>query len=392
MSTSAQPGRTWPLVGRTAELDDLDALLASTAGGEGGTVLVEGEAGIGRTGLVEALTSSAHLLSLELRAARATPDRPAPFALLADALLVHPPGVARGPVETELLDLLDALHADGRSVPAAGASTAQRHHRAAELFAALLRRRGDSSPWVLVLEDVHDADAASLGVLHDLAHEGDVPRALVVLTMRPVPSRAVLSTVVDAWVRAGARYLELRPLGPLATVELAERLVGGSVGPALRGTLATTGGNPRLVTDVVRTARSAGALEARDGVVDVQGAAWLPALDALVRSRLEYLDEDVVDLLAHASVLGTSFVVTDLAVLSGCPVPDCWRTLRVALAAGVVHARADRLVFRHDLVRGALYSGLDERRRRTMHARAAWTLQEAGAPTQIVAGHLERAR
>ena len=146
------------------------------------------------------------------------------------------------------------------------------------------------------------------------------------------------------------------------------------------------------MTDVVRTARSAGALEARDGVVDVQGAAWLPALDALVRSRLEYLDEDVVDLLAHASVLGTSFVVTDLAVLSGCPVPDCWRTLRVALAAGVVHARADRLVFRHDLVRGALYSGLDERRRRTMHARAAWTLQEAGAPTQIVAGHLERAR
>ena len=75
----------------------------------------------------------------------------------------------------------------------------------------------------------------------------------------------------------------------------------------------------------------------------------------------------------------------------GGPVP-LRETLRVALAAGVVHARADRLVFRHDLVRGALYSGLDERRRRTMHARAAWTLQEAGAPTQIVAGHLERAR
>lgn len=397
MSTSAEPGRTWPLVGRAAELDDLDDLLASATAGHGATVLVEGEAGIGRTGLVEALASSARLLGLELRPARATRDRDRPFAVLSDALLAHPPGVRRGPVETELADLLESLDVDARrGAPRGGRRggelAAERVARATELFAAMLRRRGDGGPWVLVLEDVHDADDASLAVLHALAHEGDLPGALVVMTMRPMPTRPDLSAVVDAWIRAGARYVELRPLGPLATVELAERLVGGSVGPALRGTLATTGGNPRFVTDVVRTARSAGALETRDGVVDVQGAAWLPALDTLVRSRLEYLDDEVLDLLAHASVLGTSFVVTDLAALVGVPVPDCWRTLRVALAAGLVHARADRLVFRHDLVRGALYAGLDDPRRRAMHARAAWALREAGAPTRIVAGHLERAR
>ncbi|QHT57985.1 AAA family ATPase [Cellulomonas sp. H30R-01] len=393
MSTSAEPGRTWPLVGRAAELDDLDDLLASAAGGHGATVLVEGEAGIGRTGLVDALGSSARLLSLGLRTARATPERPQPYALLSDALLAHPPGVARGPVESELADLIDALRADVRRATVRGVALAEeRRARAVELFAALLRRRGDGGPWVLVLEDVHDADAASLDVLRALAHEGDVPGALVVMTFRPVPVRTDLSHVVDAWVRAGARPVELRPLGPAATVELAQRLVGCSVGPALRGALATTGGNPRFVTDVVRTARSAGALEARDGVVDVHGAAWLAALDTLVRTRLDYLDDDVLDLLAHASVLGTSFVVTDLATLVSRPVPDCWRTLRVALAAGLVHARADRLVFRHDVVRGALYAGLDEPRRRAVHARAAWALREAGAPTQIVAGHLERAR
>lgn len=393
MSTSAEPGRTWPLVGRAAELDDLDDLLASAADGHGATVLVEGEAGIGRTGLVEALASSARLLSLGLRAARATAERPEPYALLSDALLVHPPGVARGPVESELADLIDALRADVRRATVRGVALAEeRRARAVELFAALLRRRGDGGPWVLVLEDVHDADPASLDVLRALAHEGDVPGALVVMTFRPVPVRTDLSRVVDAWVRAGARPVELRPLGPAATVELAQRLVGGSVGPALRGALATTGGNPRFVTDVVRTARSAGALETRDGVVDVRGAAWLAALDTRVRTRLDYLDDDVLDLLAHASVLGTSFVVTDLATLVSCPVADCWRTLRVALAAGLVHARADRLVFRHDVVRGALYASLDEPRRRAVHARAAWALREAGAPTQIVAGHLERAR
>src|SRR6478735_12354428 len=365
MSTSAEPGRTWPLVGRAAELDDLDDLLSTAADGVGVTVLLEGEAGIGKTSLVDAIRGSARLLDVELRTAQASAMRGWSFALLADAL--------------------EAMHADpAHSVP--------RHARAAELFAALLRRRGDARPWALVLEDVHEADGASLEVLLQLAHEGAVPRALVVLTMRPVPYRPELAAVVAAWTRAGARYLELRPLNARATVELAENLVGGPVGPSLRGTLATTGGNPRLVADVVRTARSAGALVRSDGVVDSTGVGWLTPLDEVVRRRVEYLGSDVLTLLGQASVLGTSFVMADLASLAGDPVADCWRTLRHGLAAGVVRARGDRLVFGHDLVREALYNGLAPDERRTLHARAAQALRRAGAPSQIVTGHLERAR
>jgi predicted ATPase len=265
-----------------------------------------------------------------------------------------------------------------------------------ELFAALLRRRGDARPWVLVLEDVHLADDASLDVLLRLAREGAVPRALVVLTLRPVPYRPALSPVIAAWTRAGARYVELRPLSSSAVVELGERLAGGALGPSLRGTLSMTGGNPRLVADVVRTAQAAQALSAvggvQDGVLDTSGSGWLEPLATLVRSRLDYLGPDVLELLRQASVLGASFVVSDLASLVGDPVPDCWRTLRHGLAAGVVRARGDRLVFRHELVRAALYDGLDPTRRRALHARAAWALREAGAPVEIVSGHLERAR
>ena len=237
-----------------------------------------------------------------------------PFALLSDALLAPSGrGSGRGPVETELTDLLDAIYADpARSVA--------RYDRAAELFAALLRRRGADRPWALVLEDVHEADAPSLEVLLQLAHEGAVPRALVVLTMRPVPYRPELAAVVAAWTRAGARYLELRPLSARATVELAENLVGGPVGPSLRGTLATTGGNPRLVADVVRTARAAGALVTTDGVLDSTGVRWLTPLDEVVRRRVEYLGPEVLALLGQASVLGTSFVIADLASLAGDPV------------------------------------------------------------------------
>lgn len=386
MSTSAEPGRTWPLVGRAAELDDLDNLLSTAADGVGVTVLLEGEAGVGKTSLVDAIRGSARLLDVELRTARASAMRAWPFALLADALIQGAGRSAgRGPVETELADLLDAMYADP-------SHSVARYDRAAELFAALLRRRGDSRPWALVLEDVHEADAASLEVLLQLAHEGAVPRALVVLTMRPVPYRPELAEVVAAWTRAGAQYLELRPLNARATIELAENLVGGPVGPSLRGTLATTGGNPRLVADVVRTARSAGALVNADGVLDSTGVLWLTPLDEVVRRRVEYLGPEVLTLLGQASVLGTSFVIADLATLSGDPVADCWRTLRHGLAAGVVRARGDRLVFGHDLVRGALYNGLEPDQRRALHARAAWALRQAGAPSQIVSGHLERAR
>ncbi|KQY46068.1 AAA family ATPase [Cellulomonas sp. Root137] len=385
MSTAAEPGRTWPLVGRAAELDDLDDLLSTAADGVGMTVLLEGEAGVGKTSLVDALRGSARLLDVELLTARASELRNWPFALLSDALLVRSGRAGRGPVEAELTDLLDAIYADPvRSVA--------RHDRAAELFAALLRRHGDSRPWALVLEDVHEADAPSLEVLLQLAHEGAVPRALVVLTMRPVPYRPELAAAVAAWTRAGARYLELRPLNARATVELAENLVGSPVGPSLRGTLATTGGNPRLVADVVRTARAAGALVVTDGVLDSTGVAWLTPLDEVVRRRIEYLGPEVLALLGQASVLGTSFVIADLASLVGDPVGDCWRTLRHGLAAGVVRARGDRLVFGHDLVRGALYNGLEPDQRRALHARAAWALRQAGAPPQIVTAHLERAR
>jgi predicted ATPase len=380
--TASEHGRTWPLVGRAAELDDLDELLSTVAGGQGVTVLLEGEAGVGKSSLVDALRGSARLLDVQLSTARASEMRSWPFALLSDALLQT---TSRTALETELAALLDTLYA-------APVMPDDDVARAAEMFADLLRQRGASRPWALVLEDVHESDAASLDVLLQLAHEGPLHHALVILTMRPVPFRPGLAAVVSAWTRAGARHLELRPLSARATVELAEHLVGGPIGPSLRGTLATTGGNPRFVADVVRTARSSGVLVTVDGAHDAAGSDWLVPLDEVVRRRLEYLGNDVLLLLGQASVLGTSFVMTDLALLAQEPVGDCWRTLRHGLAASVVRARGDRLVFGHDLVRAALYNGLAAEDRRALHARAAVALQEAGAPAQIVAAHLERAR
>lgn len=388
MTATSPSARDEPLVGRAGELDDLDALLSGATAGEGVTVLLEGEPGVGRTRLVEALQRTADLLGLEVRTGRAVGPSAPPYALLSDALLGPAggrTGDARGPVVTELANLLDVLPSDPADAP-------RRYARADELFAALVRRHGEHGPWVLVLEDLHLADACSLRLLADLAGEGTLPHALTVMTTRAVPHRDELAGLVAAWTRAGARYLELRPLGPGATVELAQTLLRARVGPRLRGVLATTGGNPRLVVDVVRTAQACGVLEQREGVVEAVGTGWLDDLDRVGRAHVAHLGPHVLAMLGQASVLGTSFVVGDLAALAGTPVTDCWRTLRHGLAAGVVHARGDRLVFRHDLVRTSLYTGLDEEERRALHARAAWALREAGAPTHVVSAHLERAR
>lgn len=330
-------GRNVSLVGRGAELDDLDGLIASAAARDGSVVLLEGEAGIGRTSLVAALAPGAEMLGVDLVAVRWP-----------------------GPSATDLDALLDA--------------------------------RGDL-PRVLVLDDVHLADVAALDVLTRHAHRGLARGRLLVLTFRPVPYRVEVQEMVVAWVRAGARNLELRPLSAAGVVELAERLVGHPVGPMLRGALATAGGNPRLVVAVVETASRAGALRrSEDDVVDLDGFGWQDELDRVAREHVAYLDADVLSLLSDAAVLGPSFVVPDLAALAGLPLTECWRTLRHALAAGIVAARGDRLVFRHDLVRTALYTGLDAELRRGLHARAASTLGEAGAPPHVVAAHLERAR
>ena len=258
MSTSAEPGRTWPLVGRAAELDDLDDLLSTAADGVGVTVLLEGEAGVGKTSLVDALRGSARLLDVELRTAQATEMRGWPFALLSDALLraLRPGARTRRSPSRPSWRTCSTRCTPTRPAPSPG-TTGRRSCSRPSCAATVTSGRGPSCSRTCTRPTPRRSRSSS-----SWRARGRCPRALVVLTMRPVPYRPELAELVAAWTRAGARYLELRPLSARATVELAENLVGGPVGPSLRGTLATTGGNPRLVADVVRTARAAGALVA----------------------------------------------------------------------------------------------------------------------------------
>ena len=110
MSTPVGPGRDRPLVGRTAELDDLDDLLSVVAGGDGATVLIEGERGVGKSSLVRALRGGAQLLDLDLCVTRADATDRRPFAMLTGAVLGPPPRVRTGAPSDGSLPLDDLAY------------------------------------------------------------------------------------------------------------------------------------------------------------------------------------------------------------------------------------------------------------------------------------------
>jgi len=378
------------LIGRAVELEVLEARLTSAIAGVGSVVLIEGEAGIGKSALVHELAAIAARRGLRVFAAASASDRGPvqPFALLVRTLLsLGPPATA---VEHELAGLIGKYREDW----ALWSSPDQTRERTQieELFADLLVERAADGASVVLLEDLHLVDDASLRVLERLAAGGAVPSTMLVATTRTVPRRPELVTAVAAWTRAGAAPLEVPALTPPAAIELGERLLGRRAGPVLRARLSAAGGNPQFIVDLVTAVQESDAVvDGADGVVELSGGVVLRDLNQRLSARVAYVGHEALALLSVAAVLGSSFMEADLAAVAVMPEVETWRVLRHCLAAGLVQARGGRLTFRHDLVRDALYAGLTVAVRHDLHRRASRVLFDAGAPAAVVQEHLARA-
>ncbi|OIQ84168.1 hypothetical protein GALL_340220 [mine drainage metagenome] len=378
------------LVGRSVEVEVLETRLAAAVAGVGTVVLIEGEAGIGKSALVRDVAASAGRRGVHVFAAGTATDRGPvqPFALLVRTLLsLGPPATA---VERELAGLIGKYREDW----ARWSSPDQTLDRTQieELFAELLLERAANGPSVVLLEDLHLVDDASLRVLERLAAGGAIPSTMLVATTRTVPRRPELVTAVAAWTRAGAAPLEIPALTPPAAVELGERLLGSRAGPVLRARLSAAGGNPQFIVDLVTAAQESDAVvDDADGAVELAGGVVLRDLNQRLSARVAYVGHEALALLSIAAVLGSSFMDADLAAVAEMPEIEIWRILRHCSAAGLVQARGGRLTFRHDLVRDALYAGLTPAVRRDLHRRASRVLFEAGAPAAVVQEHLARA-
>ncbi|QGZ51710.1 AAA family ATPase [Streptomyces sp. QHH-9511] len=342
------------LRGREAELERLRALVRSVRDGDGGAIaLLLGEPGIGKTVLLEETVSLARAHGFVVSQGRAEElHELAPLASLASGLLHGDP---------PLLAAKDFAHLEG-------------HHDQriwlVERLAQLIEERSAGTPTLIAIDDVQWTDPLSRFALNVM------------------PARLLTSPVL--WLLAGRENPDLRgdgprtttvPLRPLsgeALAELAHDALGGDIPEKVTELLDGSGGNPFLAAELLTGIAASG----------VDGPEPPERLVLGVRGRLAALRPGTIDFLRIGSVLGRAFALADAAALCGRPASGLIGELEEAIAAGLLHDDGERLVFRHDLLRQAVYADLAPSARRALHREAASRLVAAGRTSVDAVPHL----
>jgi tetratricopeptide (TPR) repeat protein len=369
------------LVGRDSEMAVLTGLVKEVAGGHGGSVLIEGEPGIGKSALVRAAVTEASQAGCQVFwGAGDELGQALPLLPFLDGLRVREPS-ANHRREAIVRLLRGEIAADrGTNGPAV----------LAEQLLALVAEQCAVRPTVLVVDDLQWADPASVTLWGRLARSaGRVPLLLVGM-MRSVPQREDLLALRR--VAGGAARLELTGLTGAAVTDLVAALVGGRPDGGLLRLADEAAGNPLYVTELI-TALTRGSKVTITGT----GTATLTAgsapgsLSAAIADRLGFVTQPVREVLRVAALLGVDFTVTDLAIILDRNVADLVRAIDDARAAGVLAESGNGLGFRHPLIRAALYNEMPAPVRAAWHRDAGRALAEAGAPTDRVARQMLQA-
>ncbi|WP_233512717.1 helix-turn-helix transcriptional regulator [Micromonospora deserti] len=372
------------LVGRQRELEALRDALARARAGEPTTVLVGGEAGVGKTRLLEefgrqATEAGARLLvgqCLELGEA-GLPF--APFAAALRAVLRRDGAGVFDGYEAEFARLLPELARGPVGVaapPVAPGSDAPRGYLF-DLVAELFHRLATGQPLVLVIEDLHWADRSTRDLIGFLVRAARTARLLLVCTYRTDelhrghPLRPFLAELDRA---RGVERLELGRLDRDGTGAILADLLGAE--PAARAVddiHDRTQGNPLFIEELA----AAG---------DPIGCAALPeTLRDLLLARVDRLPDGAQRVLRIAAAGGTRFAHQLLAEVAGLPEPELEDALRAAVAAQLVVADPDGdYEFRHALVREAVHDELLPGEHARLHARFAAAIE--AQPHLVAAG------
>lgn len=384
-AVDATRSRATGVVGRAAVLAALEEALDRLLGhGRGGVIALTGEAGIGKTMLADEVARRARVRSARVVVGRCHEADVAPaywpwLPILRELAGPDPPA--------EVAVLLGDQSGPGVEATGADAAALRTYDAVTRVLAA------QPEPLVVVLEDLHWADASSLRLLAYAAEALRQRPMLFVVTVRDVDPEAnqALTVALAGLARLGAARLRMPHLGPDAVVELL-RDVFDEPDPALATVLARrTDGNPFFVLEMARLLAADGSsdlaeraelLEVPDGIADV------------VRLRLAGLPTSTREALEVASVVGRRFPLDGLeAVLERSPLDD----VDVAVGAGII--RADELPgsfrFVHALTRETIERDLRPGRRAQLHGRVGRAMERrlAAQPELVteVAFHLARA-
>jgi len=423
-----QRRRASPLVGRSEELAVLLEKLSAAVAGECQLVLVGGEAGIGKTRLLEELELMARARAIRVLRGRfsgheGTFPHHGFCELVQDYFRGRGDGRSTsaekpelGDLAAELVELFPALGAipeirQGTERAPSDPPSVERspgligdQTRIFELLARTLIRLSGDGPIVFLLESLHLGETSIEALQYVVRRLGPTPSLVVCSYRSSEVGRRHPLTLLMRDFKGDPRFASL-VLGPLAADEhreLVAALTGGgqrSGDPRALAELASrlyevSEGNPFFTRELVRSLVESGDVPGDDrspwslsGEVVVATDRLPETIQQAVEARVERLPEERLQLLSAASVLGRSFDFRDFAALVG----DSERAeeavdqlIREGLLEEDRRARGDQLGFTSAMVRDVLHAGLTRRRRRQLHRRHAEQLEKRHA------GRLER--
>jgi DNA-binding SARP family transcriptional activator/tetratricopeptide (TPR) repeat protein len=381
----AVPAQPRPLFGRAAELRTLMTAWTAARAGHGRVVLITGEAGIGKTRLVAELARRADNAGARTAVgAGVDVGGEAPLAIwqeLAPQLactVPAPPEQADWPAELGRLapDLAARLGRDAPPPPVASPELER-----LRLFDAVLRLvewAASGRPVLLVAEDVHRADPASMQLCAHIGRRLGAQPVLFVLTRRDRPDRPAADALLAHLAGRGVEVAELE-LGPLSEAEVAAvaRSVAELTDDAVEQVVGAADGNPLLAVESARA-------------LAVGRSAPPQNLRAAVRAATGTLPRPARDLIEALAAAGRELSAAELAAL---PLANRDAAEEAVLDTGLVSRSRAGLRFRHALLAEAVRADLGEEGRR--YEQLALAIEAAaGSPDQVaaeVAGHLNRA-
>lgn len=397
MALSLEKSYVCPVViGRDGEIALLERVLEQVRGGHGQTVLVAGEAGIGKSRLVATVRAHAEGLGFpSFQGQCFEADAAYPYAPLVDLVRTHMAGQPSDALASDsslaiselrglVPELAGSLAGLASPIPLEPEQEKQRLFHAAIRF--ILGQPGGKEKLVVV-EDLHWSDDTSLELLLFLARQVHANPLLLVLTYRSDEIGPGLRHFLAELDRGRlARELVLTPLTRAETGAMLQATLGSGrhVRAGFRDTLfALTDGNPFFVEEMLKVLANSGNLPGEGGV-DSDPHGYEPIAprsvqDAVLR-RLVRVSAPAQKVLALAAVAGPRFDFSLLRTIAGQSEGAFLRHIKELVAAQlVVEESAERFAFRHALTRQTIYGQLLRREREALHRTIVETIERVYA-------------
>jgi DNA-binding CsgD family transcriptional regulator len=363
-------GSTPAFVGREDTLAALRDVLAATAAGTGGCLVITGSPGIGKTRLLEEAQRQAEAQGLAVASGRANDlDRVAPMRTLVSALR------ATGPDPVDLAGLLRVPDSQFRQIDRIG---------------EVLEEYATERPLLIMIDDAQWTDELSVLALRVLVPTLSSAPIRWLLARRPVPADSPAQETIDWLISEDAQQICLEPLDERAVIRFCSDLLGASPDETVLALASRGSGNPFLLRQLLDALRDADQLVVSDGIATVVGDELPMGFVSAVDQRLRAVSADARALLQAGSVFGRPFTVRAAARLAGVAVTDLINAAEESVTAGLLAEHGKELDFCHDLLREVVYTKMREPVRAAMHDEAIALVRAEGRSAIEVAGHVVR--